>query len=961
MKKIIIFIGLVILLSLQSTHLNRFDGREMYMNPIIEQNMSASLEGVASFHNIVIFIRFKDEVNYEAPYALDYYENMLNGVNQTSLRDYYLEVSYGKLDIISEIVLSERGIYYYTDIYDRSYYSEKSSLSQAKREHQLLKRAINEVDALGLIDPAINLDANNDGEIDSITFMVSGEDNGWGSLLWPHKWELYDVYGDEDAPEINGVKAYTYTFNLLGNTKNYGMKASVGVLAHETFHLLGAPDLYHYYDFFDLDNAGPWSLMDNSAATPVHMLGYMKETYGGWIEDVETITTSGTFELAPLASGDDQLLKIDTGYSNEYVYLEYRFQEGRYESTLPDSGLLIYRVDKDYVGNEMGYATSSNGEGINEVFVFRPNIGDITEPIRFPNNESSSFYGDLNRAAISNFNAFKEAGTTTSFMLFHSDGTLMDLTITNVIESNGRITFDITMNTLVDIQVMIGEREYDQYVKFIDHLLLSYELTLVFDDMYDVYYAYLNEEVSNTSNQYMDIIAVSSEKHILNLAIYLEDTLIQTETYDFEFVDVIETNHDPYGNLKYIYWYIPPIDNLSVFELKFNAFFELEEDYDFLYILSDNLYNSYTGTSLQNTTVDLYEESNGLWIWFESDEYVDDFYGVFAEIYIEVTTELPVSLAVFLKGLEIIEIPFGQTYEDEGLRILLQNQDLYDVIITEIIDPLKPGDYRITYDIYEEGVLIYSLFRTVIVFEPITVGFSTIFDFNYELGSAPINFNTLLFQVTTNSANYEVLIDSEIDYSVVGTYEVILTVKDDFGFESSQAFEVTIEDSTAPEVRLNISLDTIYVGDTYVDQGIIYEDLSPVEISVSTNVDTDVSGIYFIIYEVMDAYGNLTTRIRYIHVVQNNQVQFHITPSLTTLRVGETYRDQGCYITHLKVNYGCEIDVSEVNHLVVGDYPILYSVTILGKTYVRTIYIFVVERSYKQEEAILVKMKEDFL
>ncbi len=98
-------------------------------------------------------------------------------------------------------------------------------------------------------------------------------------------------------------------------------------------------------------------------------------------------------------------------------------------------------MDKDYEGNELGYANTSDGEGINEVFVFRPNIGDITEPITFPNDENYEFYGNLDQAAISDLNLFKEVGTTTSFILFHSDGTLMDITITNVIESNGAISF----------------------------------------------------------------------------------------------------------------------------------------------------------------------------------------------------------------------------------------------------------------------------------------------------------------------------------------------------------------------------------------------------------------------------------------------------------------------------------------------------------------------------------------
>ena len=195
----------------------------------------------------------------------------------------------------------------------------------------------------------------------------------------------------------------------------------------------------------------------------------------------------------------------------------------------------------------------------------------------------------------------------------------------------------------------------------------------------------------------------------------------------------------------------------------------------------------------------------------------------------------------------------------------------------------------------------------------------------------------------------------------MGVYQVILTVRDAFDFESSQTFEVNIKDTTAPEVTLNASLDTIYVGSTYVDQSIIYDDLSDVTTEITNNINVEVAGIYVINYEVMDAYGNQTLMKRYVHVVENDFVVFHMTPSLSTLRVGETFINQGCYATHLNVRYECELDLTELNHLVVGDYEITYSVTILGKTYVRSLYVFIVERDYKQEEAILLKNKGEFL
>lgn len=971
MKKILLSIGMLFLMIFQLHTFQGVDANSTVTQPEIYEDMNATLDGFASFYNVVIFIRFNDEQNYEAPYDLGYYENMFNGVNQVSLRDYYLEASYGKLDIMSEIVLSEGEIYYYTDIYDRGYYEPRttsnpdgvddSNSSQAEREHNLLKRAINEVDALGLIDPAIDLDVNNDGEIDSITFMVSGEDNGWGSLLWPHKWELYDVYNDQDAPEINGVKAYTYTFNLLGDSRNYDMKASVGVLAHETFHLLSAPDLYHYYDFFNLENAGPWSLMDNNANTPVHMLGYMKETYGGWIDSVTTITSSGSYSLNPLSQSEENLLRIDTGYSNEYVYLEYRYQEGKYESTLPDSGLIIYRVDKDYEGNELGYANTSNGEGINEVFVFRPNIGDITEPITFPNDENYEFYGNLDQAAISDLNLFKEAGTTTSFILFHSDGTLMDITITNVIESNGAISFDITMDTVLDVKLLIGDVEFDKDMRFIDNPLLDYEATLSFNEDYDVYFSYLDNEVDTSDLVYETSIPFDATQSVLHLGIYLEGVFQTTMTFEFEFVDVIETAHFPYGNLEDLLWYIPPIEYLSVLEITFNSQFELELDYDYLYIFNENIENAYTGTSLQDATLDFSSEDQGLWVWFQSDEYLDDYYGVYAEIEIQTITAVSVEEAVSLIGSNRIEVPYGEDYIDLGLDILSQNMDLYEVVVTEDIDVLSPDTYMITFDIYENGVLIYTLTREVVVLDPIQISFSTIFDLTHELGSNPIDFDALLFNVNANGEDYEVIVEESIDYQTVGVYEVIITVKDQFGFEASQTFEVSIEDSTAPEVTLNSSVDTIYVGTKYVDQWIEYNDLSTTTVQSLTTLNTEIPGIYTITYNVTDAYDNQRVVTRYIHVIENNQIDMYIAPALTTIRAGETFVAPECSAQLNGETYTCSIDMESLNHLVVGDYEITFSVTISGRVYVRTLVIFVVAREYKESVAIMFKNKEEFL
>jgi len=447
----------------------------------------------------------------------------------------------------------------------------------------------------------------------------------------------------------------------------------------------------------------------------------------------------------------------------------------------------------------------------------------------------------------------------------------------------------------------------------------------------------------------------------LHLGIYLEGVFQTTMTFEFEFVDVIETAHFPYGNLEDLLWYIPPIEDLSVLEITFNSQFELELDYDYLYIFNENIENAYTGTSLQDVTLDFSSEDQGLWVWFQSDEYLDDYYGVYAEIEIQTITAVSVEEAVSLKGSSRIEVPYGEDYIDLGLDILSQNIDLYEVVVTEDIDVLSPDTYMITFDIYENGVLIYTLTREVVVLDPIQISFSTIFDLTHELGSNPIDFDALLFNVNANGEDYEVIVEESIDYQTVGVYVVIITVKDQFGFEASQTFEVSIEDSTAPEVTLNASVDTIYVGTKYVDQGIEYNDLSTTTVQSLTTLNTEIPGVYTITYNVTDAYGNQRVVTRYIHVIENNQIDMYIAPALTTIRAGETFVAPECSAQLNGETYTCSIDMESLNHLVVGDYEITFSVTISGRVYVRTLVIFVVAREYKESVAIMFKNKEEFL
>jgi len=142
------------------------------------------------------------------------------------------------------------------------------------------------------------------------------------------------------------------------------------------FHTLGAPDLYHYSDTVGFAPVGPWDLMAQNGRTPQHSGVYMKHKYGGWIDEIPEITESGTYTLYPVSSETPEGIgyRIASEVDNEFFVLEFRRKTGNLETTIPGTGLLVYRINSDFDGN-----AGWNGEDVlDEIYVYRPN-GTLTE------------------------------------------------------------------------------------------------------------------------------------------------------------------------------------------------------------------------------------------------------------------------------------------------------------------------------------------------------------------------------------------------------------------------------------------------------------------------------------------------------------------------------------------------------------------------------------------------------
>lgn len=369
------------------------------------------------YNNLVVFIRFAGDTYHNTPFST--VEAMFNDADYeaNSMHNYFHHASYNQIDMWSYFYPQPEGevILSYEDIYPKQYYQPFDPATNpmgyhdyesSDREFSLLERAINYIE--DMVPESLDLDYNDDGLVDNVVFIIKGEPGAWSSLLWPHRWSIFDRY----VP-LHDLRVFDFNLQL-----EQGGYFNVSTLCHEMFHSLGAPDLYHYDDNANLTPVGPWDLMGSTTEPPQQMSTYMKYKYGNWIEDfpVLNIWDPASFDIHELESvswegGRRNGYIIPTGSDpNQFFFVEYRDKHDIFENKIPGSGLLIYRIDTRFDGN----AGWNGNDILDEVYLFRPggsantagnldhayfseesrrtsfNIG--TDPYPFIHNQPYSFY-----------------------------------------------------------------------------------------------------------------------------------------------------------------------------------------------------------------------------------------------------------------------------------------------------------------------------------------------------------------------------------------------------------------------------------------------------------------------------------------------------------------------------------------------------------------------------------------
>lgn len=378
-----------------------------------------------AINNLVIFIRFADDSEFAE--AMSGYDDSFNDTTAgaSSLKAYFREVSSNQLTIDSTLYPTPPGstVVSYQDAQPRNYYRPYDATTnpigytsdQTTREHTLLKNAVNAI--ASQVPAGLDIDSDADGLVDSVVFIIKGAPDGWADLLWPHRWALYT-----QTALINGNRVYDYNFQL-------SQAFWVGVLCHEMFHTLGAPDLYHYSNEYRyLNPVGYWDLMEHTSDPPQHMLAYMKHRYGGWVTGIPEITISGTYTLNPSTAATNNAYWIASpNAADQYFVLEYRRKVGTFEGSVPGSGLIVYRIDVSEDGNGNTYGPPD------EVYIYRP--GGTTTTNGAP--DSAFLTLDEGRTEIND---------STNPSSFLADGSPGGLVISDVTTAGDTISFHVSID-----------------------------------------------------------------------------------------------------------------------------------------------------------------------------------------------------------------------------------------------------------------------------------------------------------------------------------------------------------------------------------------------------------------------------------------------------------------------------------------------------------------------------------
>lgn len=347
-----------------------------------------------------------------------------------SVRNYYLYHSYQRFNITWVILPSELNFvtldsnyaYYVAGNYGLGAYPKNS---QGAFENLIKK-----------IDPLVDFsqfDNDKNGYVDGVIVFHPGsgaEFTGNVDDIWSHKWAIYAKYYD-------GVWVQSYSMQPEFWSANQPM--TIGVVAHETGHLFGLPDLY------DTDNSsrgiGDWSLMSggswniNLGESPAPLDAWCRKKLGNLFSEIVDINNSKEEVVLYPAENTPRIFQVKVS-DEEYYLIENLQNYG-----LPAKGLAIWRCDESYHG-----ANSNRNEWYPPTKMTNVNYKvALIQPNNQWDLEKNSYSGRTGHLFNNTYNSFTLAGQPSS-SFYNRDSSLIEITNIQEIDEPVYGTYLATIN-----------------------------------------------------------------------------------------------------------------------------------------------------------------------------------------------------------------------------------------------------------------------------------------------------------------------------------------------------------------------------------------------------------------------------------------------------------------------------------------------------------------------------------
>ena len=312
-------------------------------------------------YSLTLLVDFPDKT---APVTVSEIEDWLNkeGFNRDgcngSVRDYYLDVSNGQLDLTNEVYG------WYRAKHPKSWYE---NLQGYTGSDSLMK------EVFAYFDPMVDFsryDNDKDGTTEAINIVYAGAGQTWGQGLWPHS-----GWSNEKR---DGVKLTHHQMTDMPGT------FSIYVFVHESGHMIfGWPDLYWYGDYCTMGNRA-------NDLNPVAINDFFRADQG-WIPfvDITSDDVNNTTSLETTKPGEVcYRYKNPARPDKEGLVWSYVRNTGR-NKVLKGSGLLMQHYDFSIEGNS---ASDKLGLRIVHASAAGKSSDNVTDQWPNPGNTANTFF-----------------------------------------------------------------------------------------------------------------------------------------------------------------------------------------------------------------------------------------------------------------------------------------------------------------------------------------------------------------------------------------------------------------------------------------------------------------------------------------------------------------------------------------------------------------------------------------